>query len=102
MSDTSAPLISRTPSSVCPASPTHQDGMPDNPDRLDDVDGLPVIHCDVQMRLQQIIIEHKVGSIPVNMLEISELIRVDECGNWFTHRFTRKSPLLPFSSEKKR
>ena len=59
VSDTSAPLISRTPSSVCPASPTHQDGMPDNPDRLDDVDGLPVIHCDVQMRLQQIIIEHK-------------------------------------------
>lgn len=60
MSDTSAPLISRTPSSICPASPTHQDVMLDNPDWLDDVDGLPVICCDVQMRVQQIIVEHKV------------------------------------------
>jgi len=59
MSDTSAPLISRTPSSMCPASPT-QDVMLDNPDWLDDVDGLPVICCDVQMRVQQIIVEHKV------------------------------------------
>ncbi|XP_012062097.1 PREDICTED: myotubularin-related protein 3-like, partial [Atta cephalotes] len=59
MSDTSAPLISRTPSSICPASPTHQDVMLDNPDWLDDVDGLPVICCDVQMRVQQIIVEHK-------------------------------------------
>ncbi|CAL1679268.1 unnamed protein product [Lasius platythorax] len=59
VSDTSAPLISRTPSSICPASPTHQDVMLDNPDWLDDVDGLPVICCDVQMRVQQIIVEHK-------------------------------------------
>ncbi|KZC14608.1 Myotubularin-related protein 3, partial [Dufourea novaeangliae] len=59
LSDTSAPLISRTPSSVCPASPVHQDPIPDNPDRLDDVDGLPIIHCEVQMRVQQIIVEHK-------------------------------------------
>ncbi|XP_047352188.1 myotubularin-related protein 3 isoform X1 [Vespa velutina] len=59
VSDTSAPLISRTPSSICPASPTHQDAILDNPDRLDDVDGLPVIHCDVQLRVQQIIVEHK-------------------------------------------
>jgi len=34
--------------------------MLDNPDWLDDVDGLPVICCDVQMRVQQIIVEHKV------------------------------------------
>lgn len=60
VSDISAPLISRTPSSICPASPTHQDIILDNPDRLDDVDGLPVIHCDVQLRVQQIIVEHKV------------------------------------------
>lgn len=60
VSDTSGPLISRTPSSICPASPTHQDIMLDNPDWLDDVDGLPVICCDVQMRVQQIIVEHKV------------------------------------------
>lgn len=60
VSDTSAPLISRTPSSICPASPTHQDPILDNPDRLDDVDGLPVIHCDIQLRVQQIIVEHKV------------------------------------------
>lgn len=60
VSDTSAPLISRTPSSICPASPTHQDVILDNPDWLDDVDGLPVICCDVQMRIQQIIVEHKV------------------------------------------
>ncbi|EFN79213.1 Myotubularin-related protein 3 [Harpegnathos saltator] len=59
VSDTSAPLISRTPSSICPASPTHQDVILDNPDWLDDVDGLPVICCDVQMRIQQIIVEHK-------------------------------------------
>ncbi|CAK9815996.1 Myotubularin-related protein 4 [Anthophora plagiata] len=60
VSDTSAPLISRTPSSICPASPTCQHAVPpDNPDRLDDVDGLPVIHCDVQMRVQQIIVERK-------------------------------------------
>ena len=60
VSDTSIPQISRTPSSICPASPTYQDTVPDNPDRLDDVDGLPLIHCDVQMRVQQIIVEHKV------------------------------------------
>jgi myotubularin-related protein 3/4 len=60
VSDTSVPLISRTPSSICPASPTHQDVMLDNPDWLDDVDGLPVICCDVQMRVQQIIVEYKV------------------------------------------
>uniref|UniRef100_V9IHT8 Lateral signaling target protein 2 homolog n=1 Tax=Apis cerana TaxID=7461 RepID=V9IHT8_APICE len=59
VSDISAPQISRTPSSICPASPIYQDIIPDNPDRLDDVDGLPVIHCDVQMRVQQIIMEHK-------------------------------------------
>ncbi|XP_031369854.1 myotubularin-related protein 3 isoform X2 [Apis dorsata] len=63
VSDISAPQISRTPSSICPASPIYQDIIPDNPDRLDDVDGLPVIHCDVQMRVQQIIMEHK-GSLP--------------------------------------
>lgn len=61
VSDTSVPLISRTPSSVCPASPTYHDPVPDNLDRLDDVDGLPVIHCDVQTRVQQIIVEHKVS-----------------------------------------
>ena len=55
-SDNSGPLASRTPSSICPASPMHQDVLIDNFDRLDDVDGLPVIHCDVQMRVQQIII----------------------------------------------
>ncbi|CAL7942734.1 unnamed protein product [Xylocopa violacea] len=60
VSDTSAPLIEpRTPSSVYPASPIYQEVVPDNTDRLDDVDGLPVIHCDVQMRVQQIIVEHK-------------------------------------------
>ncbi|XP_029052960.1 myotubularin-related protein 3 isoform X3 [Osmia bicornis bicornis] len=60
VSDTSAPLMSRTPSSICPASPTHQDATADNLDRLvDDADGLPVIQCDVQMRVQQIIVEHK-------------------------------------------
>ncbi|XP_031830267.1 phosphatidylinositol-3,5-bisphosphate 3-phosphatase MTMR4 isoform X2 [Nomia melanderi] len=60
LSDTSAPLISRTPSSsVCPASPIHRDTIPDNLDRLDDIDGLPIIRCDVQMRVQQIIAEHK-------------------------------------------
>ncbi|XP_076180922.1 phosphatidylinositol-3,5-bisphosphate 3-phosphatase MTMR4 isoform X2 [Ptiloglossa arizonensis] len=59
VSDTSAPLMSRTPSSVFPASPTRQDTMPDNPDRLDDVDGLPIIHCDVQMRVKEIIMGHE-------------------------------------------
>ncbi|XP_031780136.1 myotubularin-related protein 4 isoform X2 [Nasonia vitripennis] len=59
VSETSVPLPSRTPSSICPASPIHQDIMIDNFDRLDDVDGLPVIHCDVQMRVQQIIVENK-------------------------------------------
>ncbi|XP_011501347.1 PREDICTED: myotubularin-related protein 3 isoform X1 [Ceratosolen solmsi marchali] len=58
-SETSVPLISRTPSSICPASPIHQDIMIDNFDRLDDIDGLPVIHCDVQIRVQQIIVENK-------------------------------------------
>lgn len=57
-SDMSVPLMSQTPSSI--PSPIHQEVMIDNPDRLDDVDGLPVIHCDVQMRLQQIIVEQKV------------------------------------------
>ncbi|XP_015125043.1 myotubularin-related protein 3 [Diachasma alloeum] len=60
VSDTSAGLMSRTPSSICPASPTHQDLGLDSPDSLDDVDGLPVIHCDIQLRVQQIIVEHKV------------------------------------------
>ncbi|XP_024939263.1 myotubularin-related protein 3 isoform X3 [Cephus cinctus] len=59
VSDTSVPLMSRTPSSICPASPIHQDIILDNPDRLDDVDGLPIIHIDVQLRVQQIIVEHK-------------------------------------------
>lgn len=63
MSDTSVPLISRTPSSICPASPIHQDVVLDNPDWLDDVDGLPVICCDVQMRVQQIIVEYKVLTV---------------------------------------
>ncbi|KAK0167358.1 hypothetical protein PV327_004765 [Microctonus hyperodae] len=59
--ETSVPLISRTPSSVCPASPTHQDSTLDYPnvDSIDDMDGLPVIHCDIQLRVQQIIIEQK-------------------------------------------
>ncbi|XP_044002775.1 myotubularin-related protein 3 isoform X3 [Aphidius gifuensis] len=61
VSETSIPIVSRTPSSICPASPTHQDIIIDNPsDSIDDVDGLPVIHCDVQLRVQQIIVEHKV------------------------------------------
>lgn len=60
VSDTSAPLISRTPSSICPASPIQQDVILDNADWLYDVDGLPVICSDVQMRIQQIIVEHKV------------------------------------------
>lgn len=60
ISDSSMPLMSQTPSSVCPASPIHQEIFTENPDRLDDVDGLPVIHCDVQLRVQQIITESKV------------------------------------------
>ncbi|XP_063988143.1 myotubularin-related protein 3 isoform X1 [Diachasmimorpha longicaudata] len=60
VSDTSAGLASRTPSSNCPASPIHHDLGLDSPDSLDDVDGLPVIHCDIQLRVQQIIVEHKV------------------------------------------
>lgn len=64
VSETSIPLVSRTPSSICPASPTHQDIIIDNPcDSIDDVDGLPVIHCDVQLRVQQIIVEHKVRKV---------------------------------------
>lgn len=63
VSETSVPLVSRTPSSICPASPIHQDIILDNPDSLDDVDGLPVIHCDVQLRVQQIIVEHKVRKV---------------------------------------
>ncbi|XP_033221673.1 myotubularin-related protein 3 [Belonocnema kinseyi] len=59
LSETSAPLISLSPSSVCPPSPIHQEVIIDNPDRLDDVDGLPLIHCDIQLRVQQIIVEHK-------------------------------------------
>lgn len=59
----SVPLMSRTPSSICPASPTHQEIIIDNFDRLDDVDGLPFISCDVQSRVQQIIIENKVKLI---------------------------------------
>lgn len=74
MSDTSAPLISRTPSSICPASPTHQDVILDNPDWLDDVDGLPVICCDIQMRIQQIIVEHKVLEYALT----SNLVRVPD------------------------
>lgn len=69
VSDISAPQISRTPSSICPASPIYQDIIPDNSDRLDDVDGLPVIHCDVQMRVQQIIMEHKV-LILINLAQL--------------------------------
>lgn len=63
VSETSMPLISRTSSSICLASPTHQDVVVENPDGLDDVDGLPVIHIDVQLRVQQIIAEHKVSLI---------------------------------------
>ncbi|XP_043288971.1 myotubularin-related protein 4 isoform X2 [Venturia canescens] len=63
ISDSSIPLMSQTPSSACPASPMHHEIFAENPDRLDDVDGLPVIHCDVQLRVQQIISEHK-GSLP--------------------------------------
>lgn len=59
VSDISAPLLSRTPSSACPASPIHQDIALENPDRLDDIDGLPIICSDVQMRLQQISVENK-------------------------------------------
>ncbi|XP_058800817.1 myotubularin-related protein 4 [Phymastichus coffea] len=57
MSDMNIPPTSQIPSSNCSASPIHQDL--DNLDRLDDVDGLPVIHCDVQTRVQQIIVEYK-------------------------------------------
>lgn len=71
VSDTSAPLMSRTPSSVFPASPTRQDTMPDNPDRLDDVDGLPIIHCDVQMRVKEIIMGHEVRYIYFGSLNIN-------------------------------
>ena len=63
LSEASAPLISRSPSSVCPPSPIHQEVMIDNSDRLDDVDGLPLIHCDIQLRVQQIIVEHKVPQV---------------------------------------
>lgn len=57
LSETS--INSRSASSVCPASPIHQEVIIDNLDKLDDVDGLPLIHCDVQLRVQQIIVEHK-------------------------------------------
>lgn len=66
--------MSRTPSSLCPASPIHQDVVAENPDRLDDVDGLPVIHCDVQLRVQQIIVEHKVIIAPLLERWISRAI----------------------------
>ena len=59
-SEKSIPIVSRTPSSIFPASPIHHDIAIDNFDKLHDVDGLPVIHCDVQMRIQQIIVEQKV------------------------------------------
>ncbi|XP_046608282.1 myotubularin-related protein 3 isoform X1 [Neodiprion virginianus] len=59
VSDISAPLLSRTPSSACPASPIHQDNTIENSDKLDDIDGLPVICSDIQMRLQQIDVENK-------------------------------------------
>ena len=61
MSDASQPLMSRTPSSICPTSPIHQEIIPDNSDRLDDIDGLPIINCHVQLRVQQIILDHKVN-----------------------------------------
>ncbi|XP_076300036.1 phosphatidylinositol-3,5-bisphosphate 3-phosphatase MTMR4 isoform X2 [Lasioglossum baleicum] len=60
LSDITAPLMSRTPSSgVCPASPIHRNTAPDELNKLDDIDGLSIIHCDVQMRVQQIIVEEK-------------------------------------------
>lgn len=61
LSETS--INSRSASSVCPASPIHQEVIIDNLDKLDDVDGLPLIHCDVQLRVQQIIVEHKVPQV---------------------------------------
>jgi myotubularin-related protein 3/4 len=67
VSETSVPLLSRSPSSICPASPIHQDIIIDNFDRLDDVDGLPVIHCDVQIRVQQIIVENKVIKFKISL-----------------------------------
>ncbi|XP_012270796.1 myotubularin-related protein 4 isoform X2 [Orussus abietinus] len=59
VSENSVPLVSRIPSSICPAFQVHQDVVLENPDRLDDVDGLPVINCNVQSRVQQIIAENK-------------------------------------------
>ncbi|KAJ8668071.1 hypothetical protein QAD02_009734 [Eretmocerus hayati] len=58
VSDLSVP--SRTPSSIGPASPFHNDIVIENFDGLDDVDGLPVLHCDVQMRVQQILVENRI------------------------------------------
>lgn len=47
--------------------------MLDNPDWLDDVDGLPVICCDIQMRVQQIIVEHKVFKTDIVILYFCSL-----------------------------
>ncbi|KAJ9581268.1 hypothetical protein L9F63_023540 [Diploptera punctata] len=58
------PLYSRTPSSGYPATPSderaprhHASGASGH--RLDDLDGLAPLHDDVQLRLQQIIAEHR-------------------------------------------
>lgn len=61
------PLYSRTPSSGYPATPNderaprhHHSGVTGH--RPDDLDGLAPLHSDVQLRLQQIIAEHRVSS----------------------------------------
>ncbi|KDR18504.1 myotubularin-related protein 3-like isoform X3 [Zootermopsis nevadensis] len=58
------PLYSRTPSSGYPATPNderaprhHHSGVTSH--RPDDLDGLAPLHSDVQLRLQQIIAEHR-------------------------------------------
>lgn len=61
------PLYSRTPSSGYPTTPSderaprHHSSGPTSY-RPDDLDGLAPLHSDVQLRLQQIITEHKVSA----------------------------------------
>lgn len=61
------PLYSRTPSSGYPATPSDERAPRHHPSgvishRPDDLDGLAPLHNDVQLRLQQIIAEHKVST----------------------------------------
>ncbi|XP_067014667.2 myotubularin-related protein 3 isoform X2 [Anabrus simplex] len=57
------PLYSRTPSSGYPATPSDERLPPptrfQSHNRLDDLDGMQPLRSDVQMRLQQIIAEHR-------------------------------------------